>query len=79
VSPTVLREGGFRLFFFSREERRLHVHVHHSEGEAKFWLEPRIEIAENCGLSRRRLASALQLVQENEDEIRSAWKIHFGR
>lgn len=56
----------------------MHVHVHHAEGEAKFWLEPQIELAENHGLSRRRLAGALQLVQENEDEIRSAWKEHFG-
>jgi hypothetical protein len=79
VSPTVLREGGFRLFFFSREERRMHVHVQHAEGEAKFWLEPRIEVAENYGLGRRRLAKALQLVQENENEIRSAWQTHFGR
>jgi hypothetical protein len=79
VSPTVLREGGFRLFFFSREERRMHVHVQHAEGEAKFWLEPRIDVAENYGLSRRRLVKALQLVQENEDEIRSAWQIHFRR
>jgi hypothetical protein len=79
VSPTVLREGGFRLYFFSREERRMHVHVYHAEGEAKFWLEPRIEVAENYGLSQRRLASALRLVQENDDEIRSAWKAHFRR
>ena len=43
VSPTVFRKGGFRFFFFSREEPRIHVHVHHSEGEAKFWLEPEIK------------------------------------
>ena len=30
------------------------------------------------GLSRIRLASALQLVQEHEDEIRNAWKEHFS-
>lgn len=79
MGPTVLREGGFRLFFFSREERRMHVHVQHADGEAKFWLEPRIEVAENYGLSRRRLAKALQLIEENKDEIRSAWQTHFGR
>lgn len=44
---------------------------------AILWLEPRIEVAENYGLSQRRLASALRLVQENEDEIRSAWKAYF--
>lgn len=44
----------------------MHVHVHHAEGEAKFWLEPRIELAENYGMSRQRLARARRLVEENE-------------
>jgi hypothetical protein len=57
----------------------MHVHVYHAEGEAKFWLEPRVEAAVNYGLSRQRLASALRLVVEHEDEIRNAWKAHFGR
>jgi len=35
MSPTVLRIGGFRFFFFSREESRMHVHVSHADGEAK--------------------------------------------
>ena len=60
VSPTVFREGGFRFYFFSREEPRMHVHAHHAEGEAKFWLEPEIELAQNHGLSRRRLTAALE-------------------
>jgi len=36
MAPTVLREGQFRFFFFSREEPRIHVHVAHPDGEAKF-------------------------------------------
>jgi hypothetical protein len=56
----------------------MHVHVYHVEGEAKFWLEPRVELAAKYGLSQRRLASARRLVLEHEDEIRSAWKAHFG-
>lgn len=79
MSPTVFREGGFRFYFFSREEPRMHVHAHHAEGEAKFWLEPEIELAQNHGLSRRRLTAALALVRRHEDEIRSAWEAHFGR
>jgi hypothetical protein len=42
VSPTVLRVKGFRFYFFSREERRSHVHVQHADGEAKFWIEPAV-------------------------------------
>jgi len=47
MSPTVLYDGDCRFFFFSREESRMHVHVHCPDGEAKFWLEPEIELAKN--------------------------------
>jgi hypothetical protein len=40
MSPTIFREAGFRFYFFSREEPRMHVHVQCADGEAKFWLEP---------------------------------------
>ena len=75
----MLRRNGFRFFFFSREEVRVHVHVYHEEGEAKFWLEPTIELAQNYGLSRRRVTAALTLIRRHEDEIRIAWEDHFGR
>ena len=78
MSPTVFREGGFRFYFFSREEPRMHVHVHGSSGEAKFWLEPRIELAQSYGMSARQINGVLRLIQEHEDEIRKAWKTHFG-
>ena len=41
MSPTIFQEKGFRFFFFSREEERRYVHVYCSDGEAKFWLEPK--------------------------------------
>lgn len=50
MSPTVFRKLGLRFFFFSREEPRMHVHVQSANGDAKFWLEPGIELAENNGL-----------------------------
>ena len=49
MSPTVFQEKGFRFFFFSKEESRKHVHVYCGDGEAKFWLEPTTELAENYG------------------------------
>ncbi len=79
MSPTIFREGGFRFFFFSREEPRLHVHVHHPDGEAKFWLEPAIELAQNHGLSDRQVRAAESLVRKHEHDIRAAWRDHFGR
>jgi hypothetical protein len=79
VSPTVLRIRGYRFYFFSREEPRAHVHVQHAKGEAKFWLEPRVELAKNYGLTAGRINTALRAIQEHEDEIRAAWRKHFGR
>lgn len=77
VSPTVLRVRGFRFYFFSREEPRAHVHVQHADGEAKFWVEPSVELHANYGLGARRLAEAQKLVEEHVHEIRRAWAKHF--
>jgi hypothetical protein len=79
MSPTVFRYGGFRFYFFSREEVRMHIHVQHASGEAKFWIEPEIELALNSGLGPRNVSTALRLIREREDEIRAAWKEHFSR
>ena len=60
MAPTILRAHGFR---FSREEPRLHVHVNHAEGEAKFWIEPQIVLAQNIGLSGKALKQAQALIE----------------
>ena len=78
MAPTIFREGAFRFFFFSREETRMHVHVTHTDGEAKFWMEPTIEIAMNQGLSQKQVNDALALVRSHREEMSHAWRIHFG-
>jgi Domain of unknown function (DUF4160) len=55
----------------------MHVHVHRSNGEVRFWIEPKIRLARNYGLTDRQLNTALRVIQEHEDEIRTAWKEHF--
>ena len=78
MSPTVFREGPYRFFFFSREEPRMHVHVGSSEGEAKFWLEPEVELAENHGLATHEITVITRIVESRADEITAAWRNHFG-
>ena len=55
----------------------MHVHVQGQNGEAKFWLEPTIELAQHVGLSRREINEAHRLVEEHHHEIHSAWSRHF--
>ncbi|MCA0177282.1 MAG: DUF4160 domain-containing protein [Proteobacteria bacterium] len=78
MAPTIVRDGQFRLFFFSREEPRIHVHVAHPDGEAKFWLTPDIHVAANMGLSSSQIRQAHAVVGVHLKEIEDAWIRHFG-
>ncbi|HET9950840.1 MAG TPA: DUF4160 domain-containing protein [Candidatus Eisenbacteria bacterium] len=70
--------GRFRFFFFSREERRPHVHIEGPSGEAKFWVEPEVELAFAWGFSARIVRRLEGVVHERRREIRQAWQEHFG-
>ena len=79
MSPTIFRERGYRFFFFSREEERMHVHILSGDGEAKFWLEPEIELSKNHHYSRKQLKDIESIVEEHYNELVSAWNSHFSR
>ena len=78
MSPTVFRDGPYRYYFFSREEPRIHIHVASSDGEAKFWIEPEVALAENHGIPSHELGHIQKTVEAHEQDIRTAWQIHFG-
>ena len=48
------------------------------DGEAKFWLEPEIELARNYRLSRKQLKEIESLIEDHNDELISAWKEQFS-
>jgi hypothetical protein len=56
----------------------MHVHVFSAEGEAKFWLEPAVELAENRGIPARGITAIQSIVEERKNEIAAAWRRHFG-
>lgn len=55
----------------------MHVHVTCSEGEAKFWLEPTVALADHHGLKKRQLAHIEREIKERSHEIIAAWADHF--
>ena len=77
VVPTIYREGPFRFFFNSREETRMHVHVETADGNAKFWREPLIALADYHNFSSKDLTRVDQIVREHQDEFIAAWGRHF--
>lgn len=78
MSPTVFRWKGYRVFFFSREEKRMHVHVSCSSGEAKFWLDPKVALEKNYHLTDTQMAEVRKVIEERKDEIVRAWHKHFA-
>ncbi|MBL7669663.1 MAG: DUF4160 domain-containing protein [Bdellovibrionaceae bacterium] len=78
MSPTVFTYKKYRFYFFSREELRPHIHVTCPDGEAKFWIEPTVALANFVGLSKKQLTDLHKLVEEHQNEIAKKWQKHFG-
>ena len=56
----------------------MHVHVLAPDGEAKYWIEPDIELAQNHHFGSSELKRIERLIRDHEQEIRDAWQRHFG-
>ena len=56
----------------------MHIHVISPEGEAKFWLEPRVELAVNNNLRPIEVRELERIVEERQHEIRQSWQRHFN-
>jgi hypothetical protein len=78
MSPLFTIEKGYRFSIFSNEETRMHVHVYKDNHNAKIWLEPVIELAENKGFSKRDLNKIIVIVKENENDFKAKYKAHIG-
>lgn len=76
--PTVLREGGYGFFFFSREDDEPpHIHVEHGDKLAKFWLDP-VELASARRFRTHELGALRLLAIEYRERFLEAWDEHFG-
>jgi hypothetical protein len=77
MSPTVLRLGPYRLFFFSNEAGEPpHVHVQRERMLAKFWLEP-VTLARSTGFAPTELRKIQAIVIEHESVLLEAWNGYF--
>lgn len=76
--PTALRQGPYRLFFYSDDRLEPpHVHVEREECCAKFWLRP-VRVADPGGFGGSELRGLQRLVVANADQLSRAWDEFFG-
>ena len=79
MSPTVLRSGPYRFFFFASDrDEPAHVHVKRDEKLAKFWLSP-VREAYNYGFSPYELNRIAAIARQNEAALLKAWHDYFNR
>mgnify|MGYP003531219113 FL=1 len=79
MSPKFRKEEGFVFKIYSNEEERMHIHVVKAENEAKFWLEPVIELAENFGFNNKEIKKITKMVETYGNEFKEQFAAHIGR
>lgn len=79
MSPVFRRENEFVFKIYSNEEERMHIHVIFHGYEAKFWLEPEIELAKNSGIPEYELGKIKRIVEKYADRFKEQFQQHIGK
>lgn len=79
MSPIFRRENGYIFKIYSNEEERKHIHVIKAENEAKFWLEPVIELVENYGFNNKEIKNITQIIEQYGDEFKCKFTEHISK
>ncbi|KAA3642344.1 MAG: DUF4160 domain-containing protein [Chloroflexi bacterium] len=78
MSPTILREGPHRFFFYSNEGLEPpHIHVESAEKTAKFWLSP-VELARSNRYNATELRELQDIIQKHERDFIDHWNKFFS-
>ncbi|MDE0115284.1 MAG: DUF4160 domain-containing protein [bacterium] len=75
--PSIRREGPYRFFFYSSDQREPpHVHVERDWKIAKFWLEP-VRLQHSAGFRPSEIRKIMAIIMENEAVFVEAWNEYF--
>jgi hypothetical protein len=73
MGKILFRDGGYR-FIFIDEEPPMQVVAYKWDGEAKFWLEPQVELGANEKLARMELEDLQGLIRSHQDQLKELWR-----
>ena len=57
----------------------MHIHILSPDGEAKFWIEPIVALADYKKFSDRQIKELEKVVKAHVKEIEKTWKKHFSK
>lgn len=79
MSPVFKRDKEYTFKIFSNEEERMHIHVISGDKEAKFWLEPQVELAKNSGFAQHELNKLQKTIERHADRFKEQFREHIGK
>ena len=79
MSPVFRRESEYTFKIYSNEEERMHIHVLYNGYEAKYWLEPEVELAKNTGIPEHRLNEIKKIVDKYSAKFKEQFQQHIGK
>lgn len=79
MSPVFRRQGEYTFKIYFNEEERMHIHVICGRHEAKYWLEPQVELAKNSGIPEYKLNEIKKIIEEYEDRFKEQFQQHIGK
>ena len=79
MSPVFRRENEYTFKIYSNEEERMHIHVLYDRMEAKFWLEPHVELAKTAGIPEHQPHELKRRVEKYADNNKEQYRQHIGQ
>lgn len=77
--PTIIREYGYRFFFYSNEgSEPPHIHVSGNGGEMKVWI-PSLQVASVYNLGAKEQKKIMSVVRKQQDFILEKWNEFASR
>lgn len=78
MTPTVLRIGPYRFFFYSGDRvEPPHIHVEREKFIAKFWLEP-VRLQSSGGFRANEVRRIHRIIDEHQEQLLESWHENFS-
>ena len=77
MTPTVLRIGPYRFFFYSGDRvEPAHIHIERENHIAKFWMDP-VRLQSSGGFRPNEVRRIQRIVEENQEQLMESWHEYF--
>lgn len=76
--PTLLREKGYRFFFFSDEHLPKHVHVEKSDKYIRIELET-LKVTDSYQMTSKEIREVVGLVEKHREIFLEGWNEYFNQ